>query len=145
MCSKSVKTRIYDRNFSWKLYKFPVVLSVFFNDSLIVRGGLVTRDTPRSNCPARVAQFPWRIKVKLDGQSSKMIFVMGAVQLQRVRVRFGQGWMWLPRIIRLDVNLASLGKEAGNGTERRNSMNLHYVTLLATSAGISVSRNGFLR
>lgn len=53
--------------------------------------------------------------------------------------------MWLPRIIRLDVNLASLGKEAGNGTERRNSMNLHYVSLLATSAGISVSRNGFLR
>lgn len=53
--------------------------------------------------------------------------------------------MWLLRIIRLDVNLARLGKEAGDGTERRNSMNLHYVTLPATSVGISVSRNASLR
>lgn len=46
------------------------LLFMFFNDPLIpVRGELVTRDTPRSNCPARVAQFPWRIKVNLDGQS----------------------------------------------------------------------------
>lgn len=34
------------------------LLFMFFNGPLIVRGELVTRDTSRSNCPARVAQFP---------------------------------------------------------------------------------------
>lgn len=53
--------------------------------------------------------------------------------------------MWLLRIIRLDVNLARLGKEADTGAERRNSMNLHYVTSPARSSDISVSGNGLLR
>ena len=43
--------------------------------------------------------------------------------------------MWPARIIRLDVNLARHGKEADDSTERRNSMNLHYVGLTPSAPG----------